>query len=260
MPNKITEQTKKAWKENWQDHNIEEVLEIFEYTRVKRILNIFKSILPRKGKILEGGCGLGPWLIKLRSLGYDMMGVDYDPVSVDKIKTYNKDIPVEVSNIENMPFDNEYFDAYISLGVNEHFCDGPQSAIKEAWRVLKKDGIFLVTVPYMNMLLRMKYPFEKLKKNRIARKLFGKEEKAFYYEKFFKIKEISDLLEDGGFEIDKVVPIDHIFSFVSFSGIFRDKNTYDGENELAVKVSDFLSKIFPWQTAASSLIVAKKIK
>ena len=250
--------TRKAWISNWEEHSIERVMEIFNYTRVKRLLDTLSSILPKRGKILEGGCGLGPWVIKLRSMGYDVEGVDYDPVSIGKIKLYDKTLPVHVANIEDMPFENETFDAYLSFGVLEHFIEGPQEAIKEAHRVLKPEGRFIVLVPYMNMLLRVKYPFLLLKKNAFLRKIFGKGEKDFYYEKYFKVNEIRGLIEQEGFSVESVFPADHIFSFVSFSGIFRDKSTYDGENELAIKLSDILKKIFPWQTAGSCVLVVKK--
>ena len=254
----VTEETKKAWSDNWKNLRVEGLLEIFSYPRVQRLLKFLISVLPKEGKILEGGCGLGPWVIKLRSLGYDMVGVDYDSVSIEKIRSYDSNIPLYVSNVEKMPFEDNYFEAYISLGVLEHFCDGPQTAIKEANRVLKKNGLFLVMLPYMNIFRRLKYPMEMIKRNSPLRRLLKKEERNYYYEQYFKIKEIEDLLVEGGFIIDNVRPIDHIFSYVSFSGIFRKKDTIDGENELAVKFADFFEKIFPWQTAGSSFIVAKK--
>lgn len=251
-------ETKKAWSDNWKEHSVERVLEIFRYPRVTRLLDTFRSVLPRDGKVLEGGCGLGPWVIKLRSFGYDVTGVDYDAVSIGKINAYDKSIPLYVSDVEKMPFKDGSFDAYMSLGVLEHFYGGPEKAIREAWRVLKPGGIFLITLPYLNILLRLKLPVLALKRNRFLRKLSGRDKKDFYYERYFKVREIKKLLEEGGFTVDKVAPVDHIFTFVSFSGIFRDKNTYDGENRLAVKFADFFGKIFPWQTAGSSLIVAVK--
>lgn len=55
-------------------------------------------------------------------------------------------------NIENMTFDNETFDIYITQDVFEHVND-PYSAFKEIERVLKPGGIHLFTVPL--------YPFIK---------------------------------------------------------------------------------------------------
>lgn len=256
----ITAKTKKAWVDNWKDHGVEEVLQIFEYTRVRRLLKTIVSILPKDGRILEGGCGLGPWVIKLRELGYDVTGVDYDAVSIEKIRSYDNTIPLYVSDVQKMPFEDGRFSAYISLGVLEHFCEGPVRAIREASRVLEAGGIFFVVVPCKNILLRIKYPLEKLKRNRVVRRMFGKEEKTFYYEKYFRVSEIRKLLEDSGFNVERQFPADHIFSFVQFSSIFRDRSTYDGENALAVKCADFFSRIFPRLTAGSTVIIAKNAK
>ena len=54
MPNKIDQQTKKAWEKNWESIRMEDVLGIFEYVRVKKQMEIFTRVLPKPGKILEG--------------------------------------------------------------------------------------------------------------------------------------------------------------------------------------------------------------
>ncbi|MEW6407132.1 MAG: methyltransferase domain-containing protein [Patescibacteria group bacterium] len=254
----IAEITKEAWVNNWKEHSVKEVLQIFEYTRVQRLLSIMKLTLPKDGSIIEGGCGLGPWVIKLRELGYDMVGIDYDAISINKLGVYDKKIPLAVSDIENIPFKNSHFVAYISLGVLEHFHEGPEKAISEAQRILKPGGLFFVVVPNMSILLRLKLPIQKVKQIKILRKIFRKKQKIFYYERYFKINEIKHLLEKSNFDVMRIFPFDHIFSFVSFSSVFRKKGTYDGENNLAIKFADFFSKILPWQTAGSIILIAKK--
>ncbi|HNX90592.1 MAG TPA: methyltransferase domain-containing protein [Candidatus Omnitrophota bacterium] len=255
---KVDSITREAWGENWRDISIDRVMEIFDYTRVKRLLETIRAELPEKGKILEGGCGLGPWLIKLRSLGYDIEGVDYDESSVGKIRAFDSSISVSVANIEQMPFPDRYFSVYLSFGVLEHFYEGPEKAVREAWRVLEDGGKFIIFLPHMNFLLAVRFPFEKMKKNVFIRRILGKKEKNFYYEKYFNRREISGILRKNGFDIENIRPVDHIFSFVQFSAIFRDKNTYDGENRIAVKISDSLKGLFPWGTAGSMMIIAKK--
>ena len=116
----------------------------------------------------------------------------------------------------------------------------------------------IVTVPFRNLFIRLKSPAESLKRNQALRRIFNKPEKTYYYQRYFSRDEISHLIKDAGFEIEALQPIDHVFSLVSFSGIFRDKNTYDGENQLAHAVADCLKKIMPWQSADSTLIVARK--
>ncbi len=51
-----------------------------------------------------------------------------------------------------MTFPDRYFDIVLSLGVLEHFEDSviQRNAILEHMRVLKNDGILLITVPYLS--------------------------------------------------------------------------------------------------------------
>ena len=57
--NKAVDQiTKKAWAKNWENVDVGGILEIFNYVRVKKQMEIFLRVLPKTEKILEGGCGL----------------------------------------------------------------------------------------------------------------------------------------------------------------------------------------------------------
>ena len=94
-----------------------------------------------------------------------------------------------------------------------------------------------------------------LKRNTFIRKVFKRPKTAYYYQRFFRDNEVRELLQSYGFEIEKIMPVDHIFSLVEFSSIFRDRNTYDGETRMAVKLGGLLEKILPWQTAGSILAI-----
>ena len=59
-------------------------------------------------------------------------------------------MPVIQGDILDLKYPDAHFDAYISQGVIEHFEEGPQQALNEAWRVLKPDGLAFITVPYLN--------------------------------------------------------------------------------------------------------------
>jgi SAM-dependent methyltransferase len=49
-----------------------------------------------------------------------------------------------------LDYPNDYFDAYFSWGVFEHFEQGLVGPITEAWRMLKPGGFLFVSVPYQN--------------------------------------------------------------------------------------------------------------
>ncbi|MFA5008040.1 MAG: class I SAM-dependent methyltransferase [Candidatus Omnitrophota bacterium] len=254
----IEAETKKAWDENWKPYESEELMEIFTYPRVKKQLALYIKYISKEGKILEGGCGLGPYLIYLHNKGYDVVGVDYNEDPLKKIKSYNNSLPVSVMDVRNLLFKDKTFNAYLSLGVIEHFVEGPQKAISEAYRVLKNDGVFIVQVPIMNIFLAIKYPLELLKRNQFLRKLFRREEKNYYWQQYFKAGKLKQIIEKEGFRVFEIVPMDQEHSIISFSGIFRDKKSYDGANKAGLALSRFCERHFPWLSAANMVLICKK--
>ena len=255
---KISSATKKAWEENWQSHTVEEVLGIFKYPRVIKQLNLYLSFLPKDKIILEGGCGLGPYLIHLNDSGYNVVGVDYNYEPLKKIEKYNNSLPLTVNDVRCLSFKSNSFGAYLSLGVIEHFPEGPEEAIKEANRVLMQAGTFIVHVPIMNIFLMLKYPLELLKRNSILRKLFNKRPKTYYWQQYFKANQLKNKVESRGFIVEKIVPMDHEHSLISFSNMFRDKKSYDAANNLGLRIAGFCEKYLPWLTAANMILICRK--
>lgn len=252
-------QTKEAWKENWQDVSVEKALEIFTYPRVQEHVAIFSQYLPKGKLILEGGCGVGPYLIYFKQQGFQMVGLDYNEEPLKKIHAYAPYIPLLNADVEHLPFPDAHFGAYLSLGVIEHFSQGPASAIEEAFRVLLPGGYFIVMIPSFSIFNRMRYPLDALKQNSLLRKVFGKKEKKQYWERYFKVKELSGLLERYGFRVKQVVPVDQEHSLMTFCPhLFRDPSLYDGANARGRKWGKFCQKSMSWITAASIIFIARK--
>lgn len=121
----------------------------------KFILNNTHNFL-RKGKIIEGGCGMGGVVYCLHYNGYNAFGVDSAEETVKKINEYFPELNVFYGDVRNLMFKDNFFDGYWSLGVIEHFFEGYDSIIKEVYRVLKKGGFLFVTYPYMSPLRKLK--------------------------------------------------------------------------------------------------------
>lgn len=148
----------------WRGEVIEEHLRVIGLDATHQtILPTFLRLLPKQGRILEAGCGLGRWLIHLWNLGYAIYGMDISAEALKAIRGYDESIPLYQGDVERTPFNDECFDAIISLGVIEHFETGPQKALEESYRLLKKQGLLLVTVPYQNLIRKFIYnPFIRL--------------------------------------------------------------------------------------------------
>jgi SAM-dependent methyltransferase len=123
------------WDKHWEEYN-------FERTYPKKI-NPFDFIvkytkkLPEGCKILEGGCGMGQNVYKLQKIGYNVIGVDYAEKTVDLIKSRFPELNVINGDVRNLPFSDEYFDGYWSIGVIEHFYEGYGEIIKEMYRIVR---------------------------------------------------------------------------------------------------------------------------
>lgn len=252
--------TKEAWDENWKNVTTQQILEIFEYPRVKKHIEIFKAYLPKNKRILEGGCGLGPYVIYFRELNYNIIGLDYNYNPLVKMSNYDSNIPLVCADVLNIPFSNGSFGAYLSLGVIEHFTDGPEPAIKEAYRVLEAGGYFIISVPRLSIFHKLKFPVTFFKKSNWLRRIFKKPIVNYYWEQYFKISELTDVIKRNNFEIIKIFPIDHEHALLTSSSIFKDKNTYDGANDLGIGLARFFEKHIPWPTAAAMIIICRRMR
>lgn len=113
---------------------------------------LLKRYVPKGASVLEAGCGPGHVVACLGARGYDAIGVDYVPTVVSFAKAILPTLDVRVADVEDLPFPDGSFDCYASLGVVEHFEAGAERAIAEASRVVRRGGIAIVEVPFLNQL------------------------------------------------------------------------------------------------------------
>lgn len=101
-------------------------------------------------KILDVGCGNGNFSNYLSvNHNVNVTGIDFSPESV-KIASTKKELfnaktsAFLVGDAQNLPFKDEEFDLIISCECLEHV-PNPQRMIDELYRVVKKDGIVILT-------------------------------------------------------------------------------------------------------------------
>jgi len=172
---KEEEKLEYQWSEIWGKTSLSEQL---AGCGKDELLPIYLKWLPKDGLILEGGAGYGRLVIFLSELGYKIVGVELIRKCVKSVKEKYPTIDMRQGDVNLLDFSNNYFDAYISHGVIEHFIVGPARALKEMCRVLKPGGLAFVSVPAYNWLRKIKYPlkdlFKELKENAFLRRLVGK--------------------------------------------------------------------------------------
>ncbi len=170
---------------------------------------VFKKYLPKASPILEAGCGRGHLLYALQNLGYNICGVDFSIDLVQEIKKAKNEINIVIGDVRNLQFKDESFGAYISLGVIEHYWEGIEGILSECNRVLKSEGVLLVSVPHFSPCLR-----------NLARKEFkeitkrSQRDAGSFYQFYFSRVAIENILKEMGFE-----PIDTFY----YGGVYGAK-------------------------------------
>lgn len=93
--------------------------------------------------LLDIGCGTGKYGERLAEFGYKVNGVDK---SQDQIKEAQKIIDAQVANALNLPFEENSYDLCIMIMVIHQMEESEKriKAFKEAYRVLKPGGFFII--------------------------------------------------------------------------------------------------------------------
>ena len=89
------------------------------------------------GKLLDVGCGRRPYEKTYFAKADSYLGTDY---------LTDRSLPDVVASALDLPFEDGSFDTVTSTEVLEHVPD-PLRALKEMHRVLRQDGVLIITVP-----------------------------------------------------------------------------------------------------------------
>lgn len=150
----------------------------------------------REGKLLDIGCGNFPSFL-LNSKFSKKVGIDksFEP---GKIK-HSDDLQLlkwDIEKSENLPFDSESFDIVTMLAVLEHIeTDEITDIISDIFRILKKDGYFILTTPAAWS--------EKLFKPLAKLKLVSSDE-INEHKSILTIRKITGVLKSGGFSTENI--------------------------------------------------------
>jgi len=100
--------------------------------------------VPRKGRMLDVGCGDGSVLKIAQDLGWDAEGVDFDPEAVANAR--RKRLNVHAGKLKDQCYPDDSFDLVLISHVIEHVHD-PLGMLREIRRVLRPGRILVVTTP-----------------------------------------------------------------------------------------------------------------
>lgn len=180
--------------ENWdKDKNISPE----KYRRIVRELMIENG-----NRILDVGTGTGvliPFLLE-SGKNIEIYAIDYSKKMIEKFKEkgFPENVKGFVMDIHKTDFEDNFFDRIVANACFPHF-DDKEKAVKEIYRILKKDGIFLISHPngrkFVNQLHRKIYPVNK--------------------DIIPSVKKLKRFIEKIGFELIKSIDEDDFF-LISF--------------------------------------------
>lgn len=187
--------------------------------------------VPRFGKVIEAGCGMGRYVFYLKRLGIDIEGIDFSESVIERLNTIKSEIVPDAvflhGDITNLPYQDNSLSGYISLGVVEHFIDGPGQALAEAFRILRPGGIAIVTTPNISFLVFFRELARKIKN--LIKKIIGRKiiiPAFFQYE--YRPGKLKKHLQEQGFHVSRAVGCDLLYPFCEIGG-FTGNNLEKGK-------------------------------
>lgn len=136
---------------------------------------------PHDATLLDVGCGTGLNQETLARFG-QVFGADSSEEALKFSRARNLENLV-LSDAESLHFSNEMFDVVTALDVLEHVNDDLK-ALSEVWRVLKEDGVIVITVPA--------YGF-----------LWSEHDEALHHRRRYAAHELRNKLVNAGFEVER---------------------------------------------------------
>jgi SAM-dependent methyltransferase len=104
------------------------------------------------GKVLDVGCSTGRYLEKLQRYGWDVYGVESNPIIADYARQ-KRGLNIHAGTLEAAEFPAQFFDAIVFSHVLEHLHD-PLAELQEVRRILKPGGQLVIALPNWGSLGR----------------------------------------------------------------------------------------------------------
>jgi SAM-dependent methyltransferase len=118
----------------------------WHHARKRLIIRLLRTLgkLP-PAAVMEVGCGWGLNLGALESLGYRVTGMDISRRVLQEIDQPQRRL-IEADLYQPFPAEVEKHDVVLALDVIEHL-DDDQSAVRQMGRLLRPDGVAVISVP-----------------------------------------------------------------------------------------------------------------
>jgi ubiquinone/menaquinone biosynthesis C-methylase UbiE len=248
-------QDESVWSNEWEQLTPESKIRMRDFYGLRQWISKFT---PRYGKVIEAGCGLGRYVIYFSEMGIDIEGVDFSQSTIDYLNEWKKkknyDVLFKKGNIMNLDYEDNSLSGYISLGVVEHFIEGPKKALDEAFRVLRPGGIAIITTPSVSFYV-FAQKLKKLIKNIAKKILLRKKTVKPFFQYWYRPGKLKRFVEDSGLKITVCKSADLLYAFCEM-GNFSDK--YIKEGSVGYKFSNKFETSFLRFLGSQSVTISVK--
>ncbi len=121
-----------------QNYNATRKADVFIVSRILDLLSCKSD-----DKILDVGCGTGNYTIEISKNGFEITGLEPSEKMLSEAKLKSQKINWVQDSAENIPFENETFEAAIATLTIHHWKD-LENGFSEVIRTLKNHGTFLI--------------------------------------------------------------------------------------------------------------------
>jgi SAM-dependent methyltransferase len=185
------------WSSFWAQQQLDHLLTVASRDPLSQYL---RENLPKSGLILEGGCGLGQYVLFFRQQGYALIGGDFSLASLQAHREIHSPSPLLGLDLLRSPFVDGAFQGHISIGVVEHIEKGPGDMLREFYRFLAPGGVLLISVPWINGYRRLTRPL--IQRKQAELQTAGGQ----FYQYAFTKNELQTFLQEAGFQVQKFYP------------------------------------------------------
>ncbi len=249
-------QNANKWGMEWEKLTPESEIQMRDFYGLRQWILKF---VPRFGRILEAGCGLGRYVFYLHRMGLDIEGIDFSKNSVDFLnewkKKYNFSANIIHGDVTKLPYKNNFLSGYLSLGVIEHFIEGPQETLKEAYRILRPGGIAIISTPSISLNIFIRKTKRNIKKL-IKRLILYKQEEEKFFQYWYRPKKLKKFVEAEGLKVTKYSGADLLYMFCEMGNYSGDNIK---ENSFAYKFSNKFENSFLSTIGSQSITISVKV-
>jgi len=164
-------------------------------------------------------------------MGIDIEGLDFSEETIIFLNQWKVKNHLMANffkgDVTSLPYPDNSLSGYISLGVVEHFIEGPHKPIAEAFRVLRQGGIAIITTPNLSFLVTYRNLLRRFKNS--VKKIIGREiidPPFFQYE--YTPRQLKSFLQQQGFYVSRSEACDLLYPFCEMGG-FTGENLRKGK-------------------------------